>query len=471
MLGRLSVARRAARATVSRFHTAAKTREASQFTMPALSPTMTEGGIARWEKKEGEAFAAGDLLLQIETDKAQMDVEAQDDGILVKILAPEGAQGVRVNSPIAIVAEDGDDLASIDVAALSKPKEAAAEAEAKPKEAEAKPKEAEAKPKEAEKPAAKKADEVAQLHEADRSASGVLAPAAAFAVHANHIANAGEIQGTGPKGRVLKGDVLKFLRDGKAVISKEQQQQQSASTAASTPAAAKKPSASASAAPASADAETAFLVQSLESSVLRRIGELELAKKTTVVQVPFDRLSALLKGNRALSIEAFALRAAALAAQQVKVAKDGGAQVGVAVEASRAPAVVEVTDAATTGIAGLAEAIRTARKDGQPTAAAGGPAVVLAAEGLYSPATLPKDATVVVVGGPRVAVSQGEAAGALDWALDQLVGGNAASAKQPRAERKQQSVVDVSVIGESPAVPAFAAKIKAFLANPELLTF
>ncbi|KAJ2323293.1 hypothetical protein IWW51_003827, partial [Coemansia sp. RSA 2702] len=67
---------------------------------------MTQGGIARWEKKEGESFSAGDLLLQIETDKAQMDVEAQDDGVLVKILAAEGAQNVAVNSPIAIVAEE-----------------------------------------------------------------------------------------------------------------------------------------------------------------------------------------------------------------------------------------------------------------------------------------------------------------------------------------------------------------------------
>ncbi|KAJ2740085.1 hypothetical protein GGI20_005994, partial [Coemansia sp. BCRC 34301] len=87
--------------------------------MPALSPTMTEGGIARWEKKEGESFSAGDLLLQIETDKAQMDVEAQDDGVLVKILAPDGTLNVAVNSPIAITAEEGDDLASIDIAGLS----------------------------------------------------------------------------------------------------------------------------------------------------------------------------------------------------------------------------------------------------------------------------------------------------------------------------------------------------------------
>ncbi|KAJ2244643.1 hypothetical protein GGH97_003122 [Coemansia sp. RSA 475] len=80
---------------------------------------MTEGGIARWEKQEGEAFVAGDLLLQIETDKAQMDVEAQDDGVLVKILAPEGAQNVRVNSQVKVegngvgVVTDGSKVAEV----------------------------------------------------------------------------------------------------------------------------------------------------------------------------------------------------------------------------------------------------------------------------------------------------------------------------------------------------------------------
>ena len=58
----------------------------SKFAMPAMSPTMTEGGIASWKKKEGEAFAAGDVLVEIETDKATIDVEAQDDGVLAKII-------------------------------------------------------------------------------------------------------------------------------------------------------------------------------------------------------------------------------------------------------------------------------------------------------------------------------------------------------------------------------------------------
>ncbi|KAJ2707142.1 hypothetical protein FB645_000968 [Coemansia sp. IMI 203386] len=451
MFARLSVARRAARAAASRFHTAAVNTDASAFTMPALSPTMTEGGIARWEKKEGEAFAAGDLLVQIETDKAQMDVEAQDDGILVKILTPEGTQGVKVNSPIAIIAEDGDDISSIDIGALSNAPEVKKSDDSVP------PAPAPV--------AAKTVDAVSSEAHEDRSASGVLAPAAAFAVHANHISNVGEIQGSGPKGRVLKGDVLRFLKEGKAVISKPATSEPAvaSSAAAAVPA---KPAKKSPAPVVSADSETAFLVQSLESSVLRHIAALELAKKTTTVQVSADKLVKLIKANKALSDSAFAIRAAALALHQVSLAKDANTRVGVAVEGSRAPTVVEIANASTTGVLDLATAIKEAKKSG--TAASDMPAVVLASDGLYTPATLPVNSTVLVVGKPRQVVSAGDAAAELDGALDQLIG---VPTKKAQVPVKSASVVDIKVISDSPAAAAFAAKIKAFLSNPELLTF
>ena len=69
------------------FHSASRLLAAQNFTMPAMSPTMTEGNIAVWKVKEGDKFSTGDILLEIETDKAQMDVEAQDDGIVAKITA------------------------------------------------------------------------------------------------------------------------------------------------------------------------------------------------------------------------------------------------------------------------------------------------------------------------------------------------------------------------------------------------
>src|SRR5271166_5956420 len=77
--------------------------------MPALSPTMTEGTLARWLKKEGDAVRSGDVIAEIETDKATMEVEAAEDGILGKILVPDGTSGVKVNEPIAILNGDGEE--------------------------------------------------------------------------------------------------------------------------------------------------------------------------------------------------------------------------------------------------------------------------------------------------------------------------------------------------------------------------
>ncbi|MBS1035332.1 pyruvate dehydrogenase complex dihydrolipoamide acetyltransferase [Gluconobacter cerinus] len=78
--------------------------------MPALSPTMTEGKLARWLKNEGDTVSAGDVIAEIETDKATMEVEAVDEGILGRILVQEGAEGVAVNTPIAILVEEGEDV-------------------------------------------------------------------------------------------------------------------------------------------------------------------------------------------------------------------------------------------------------------------------------------------------------------------------------------------------------------------------
>src|SRR5579864_7510424 len=85
----------------------------TQILMPALSPTMTEGKLARWLKKVGEEVHAGDVIAEIETDKATMEVEAVDEGKLAKILVDEGTEGVPVNTPIAVLAGDGEDAAAV----------------------------------------------------------------------------------------------------------------------------------------------------------------------------------------------------------------------------------------------------------------------------------------------------------------------------------------------------------------------
>jgi len=93
----------------------------TEILMPALSSTMTEGKIARWVKSEGDHVAPGDVLAEIETDKATMEVEAVDEGILVRIVIPEGTEHVAVNTPIAVITANGEDVAAPTAKAPARP--------------------------------------------------------------------------------------------------------------------------------------------------------------------------------------------------------------------------------------------------------------------------------------------------------------------------------------------------------------
>ena len=92
-----------------------------QILMPALSPTMAEGNLARWLKKEGDTIKAGDVLAEIETDKATMEFEATDEGVLGKILVPDGTQGVKVNQLIGLILEEGEDASALTAGAAGAP--------------------------------------------------------------------------------------------------------------------------------------------------------------------------------------------------------------------------------------------------------------------------------------------------------------------------------------------------------------
>ena len=101
--------------------------------MPALSPTMEKGNLAKWVKKEGDKVKAGDVIAEIETDKATMEVEAVDDGTLGKIVVAEGTQDVPVNQVIAVLLEEGEDAGAIKAPPAAKPApKAEAKQEAKP---------------------------------------------------------------------------------------------------------------------------------------------------------------------------------------------------------------------------------------------------------------------------------------------------------------------------------------------------
>ena len=97
-----------------------------EILMPALSPTMEEGNLSKWLKKEGDKVVAGDVIAEIETDKATMEVEAVDEGVLGKILIAGGTEGVKVNTPIAVLLQEGESASDIGKAAkpAAKPRKA-----------------------------------------------------------------------------------------------------------------------------------------------------------------------------------------------------------------------------------------------------------------------------------------------------------------------------------------------------------
>ena len=171
--------------------------------MPALSPTMTEGNLARWLKAEGDAVAPGDVIAEIETDKATMEVEAVDDGVLAKILIAEGAEEVPVNAPIAILLEEGEDAAALD--GFDASGGAPAPVAAAPANAPA------ATPAPAVAPAAPVASPAAQAA-ATPTASGGRAVASPLArrLAVRQGIDLNQVAGSGPNGRVVKADIENF---------------------------------------------------------------------------------------------------------------------------------------------------------------------------------------------------------------------------------------------------------------------
>ncbi len=161
--------------------------------MPALSPTMEEGTLAKWLVKEGDSVSSGDLLAEIETDKATMEFEAVDEGIVAKILVSEGTESVKVGTVIAIIAEEGEDVA---------------QAAASGGEAKAEVPKAEAAPAKAEKADAAPAPKAAAPAKAEASSDGRVkaSPLARRLAEAQGIDLAG-LSGSGPNGRVVKADL------------------------------------------------------------------------------------------------------------------------------------------------------------------------------------------------------------------------------------------------------------------------
>ncbi|HVH76947.1 MAG TPA: pyruvate dehydrogenase complex dihydrolipoamide acetyltransferase [Stellaceae bacterium] len=161
---------------------------AVEILMPALSPTMTEGNLARWLKKEGDEIRSGDVLAEIETDKATMEVEAIDDGRLGRILVPEGTQGVKVNEPIALLLEGDEDASTLPAAAERRAAPAPSEATTAPA-------------------AAPNAHPIEAANGKGRIFASPLARRMASQAGLDLTA----LTGSGPQGRIVKADVERAL--------------------------------------------------------------------------------------------------------------------------------------------------------------------------------------------------------------------------------------------------------------------
>lgn len=297
---------------------------AIKILMPALSPTMTEGTLAKWLLKEGDSVASGDVMAEIETDKATMEFEAVDEGIIAKILIEGGTEGVAVNEPIAILAEEGEDIETAIASVGNSKSEAPAAKGSEP----AKTEKAAEKPVSKPEPAAEKPTEKPVASSGDR----IFASPLARRMAENEGLDLAKLSGSGPHGRIVKRDIEDALSSGTGKA-----------TAASDTAPADAPKAAA--APAAAKAAAPAAVPSADDPIFKMLPEAEavphsnmrktIAKRLTEsardiphftlqVDVEIDKLLAMRKqlnerdgADYKISVNDFVIKATALALTRV----------------------------------------------------------------------------------------------------------------------------------------------------------
>ncbi|MEE8227990.1 MAG: pyruvate dehydrogenase complex dihydrolipoamide acetyltransferase [Kiloniellales bacterium] len=273
--------------------------------MPALSPTMTEGTLAKWFVKEGDSITSGDVIAEIETDKATMEVEAVDEGTVGRLMVGEGAEGVPVNQVIAVLLEEGEDAAAIDSGAAAAPPPA--EPAAAPPEA---------------------APPVPPASPVTADGKRVFASPLARRMAGQAGVELAAIRGSGPQGRIVKRDIEAALSGGVPVAG-----------AAPMPAAAPVPLAATTAGPGAKEmadllgmAYRQEPLSNMRKTIARRLSE---AKQTVphfylTMDCEIDALLEIRKqlnarsaegeGAYKLSVNDFVIRAAALALKQVPAA-------------------------------------------------------------------------------------------------------------------------------------------------------
>jgi pyruvate dehydrogenase E2 component (dihydrolipoamide acetyltransferase) len=289
-----------------------------EILMPALSPTMTEGGIAKWVKKEGEAVKSGDVLAEIETDKATMEVEAVDEGTLGKIVVPEGTQGVKVNQVIALLLEEGEDASALAAAGAGK-----SSAKPAPPAPTAPPQEPSPR---VEAPSVKEAAPQPATNGHDRQRAFASPLARRMAEQAGLAL--GQLRGSGPQGRIVKADVEAALAKG----APPRPVAPPPTTAPVAPAVARAPAPGLNKDQVAALAGNAPFVEIPHSGMRRTIARRLTESKQTVphfyltLDCEIDellRIRAALNGRAEkykLSINDFVIRASALALRKVPAA-------------------------------------------------------------------------------------------------------------------------------------------------------
>ncbi|MDC1212911.1 pyruvate dehydrogenase complex dihydrolipoamide acetyltransferase [Rhodospirillales bacterium] len=254
--------------------------------MPALSPTMTEGKLAKWLVKEGDDVESGDVMAEIETDKATMEVEAVDEGKIGKIVVAEGTDGVTVNAVIALLLEDGEDASALEGAETASSGSGEAKAEAAPAEAAAPAETPTAAPSPAQ---AAPAGPAPTSSDGDRIFSSPLARRLAKMEGID----ISQVSGSGPHGRVVKRDIDKAVSEGTGKAS--------ASGASAAPAAV--PAAAAATPPAGIDAAMLSLLpeyEAVENSGMRKT----IAKRLTASarDIPHFNVSADIELDALMSL-------------------------------------------------------------------------------------------------------------------------------------------------------------------------
>ncbi|MGC2854269.1 pyruvate dehydrogenase complex dihydrolipoamide acetyltransferase [Novispirillum sp. DQ9] len=290
---------------------------ATHILMPALSPTMTEGKLAKWLKKEGDVVESGEVLCEIETDKATMEFEAADDGVLGKILVAEGTEGVTVNRPIAVLLAEGEDASAGDTLAAS------AGGAAKPGPGAV----SEVRPVEpvGPQPSAGGTEKTGGPAAGDKGGRVFASPLARRLAKEAGL-DLSQVTGSGPRGRVVKADVEKVRAGGVP-----QKAAPAAAAAAAPQAAAPQPASQPKPQlqPMPGQAHTAFPNSSMRKVIARRL----LESKQTVphfyltIDVELDKLLALRADLNArpgadykLSVNDFIIKAVALALRKVPAA-------------------------------------------------------------------------------------------------------------------------------------------------------